>query len=70
MRGGTTLLWAAHDRFSELGDRWEANRTLLDLGEAGADIDTAATLSFFEGLKAVDEAARAATLHDPVIARQ
>jgi hypothetical protein len=64
IRGGLTLLERATVRFTALGDHWEAHRTMLDVGEAGGQVDPVAVLGFFEGLRAVDEMARARALHD------
>jgi hypothetical protein len=69
VRGGIALLDTATTRFISLGDHWEANRTLLAIGEAGRPIDVAAVTDFFEGLRSVDELARARALSDPGVAR-
>ncbi|MBI5157597.1 MAG: AAA family ATPase [Acidimicrobiia bacterium] len=56
VRGGRTLLAAAQERFTALGDQWEAARTTLDLARAGGDPGLAAVAAWFTGLGAVDEA--------------
>lgn len=69
VRGGIALLEGATRRFTALGDHWEANRTRLDIADAGGRVDTAAVLEFFEKIRAIDEIARARSLHDPVVDR-
>ena len=61
-RGGRALLATARDRFSGLGDKWEAARTVLDLAAAGADADVAAAGALFTAIGAVAEAAAARRL--------
>jgi hypothetical protein len=61
-RGGRALLASAADRFTALGDHWEAARTILDLAAAGGDADVAGALALLGGVGAVDEAATAQRL--------
>jgi class 3 adenylate cyclase len=69
VRGGIALLDAATTRFTELGDHWEAHRTLLAVGETGRPVDVGEITAFFEGLRSIDEVARATALADPGVAR-
>ena len=69
VRGGVALLDTATTRFISLGDHWEANRTLLAIGESGRAVDAQALVEFFEGLKSIDELARARALADPGVER-
>jgi len=62
LKGGRALLSAARDRFSGLGDHWEAARTTLDLAGAGGDADLAAAAELFTRIGAVAEAATAQRL--------
>jgi class 3 adenylate cyclase len=62
LKGGRALLSAARDRFSGLGDHWEAARTTLDLAGAGVDADLAAAAELFTRIGAVAEAATAQRL--------
>lgn len=68
-RGGIALLDIAINRFVSLGDHWEANLTLLDVGEAGGRMDAEGAVAFFKRLKAIDPLARATALADPGVAR-
>jgi hypothetical protein len=49
VKGGRALLMSARDRFSGLGDHWEAARTTLDLARAGGDAGLAAAAEFSRG---------------------